>query len=167
MRRNVLESGARTEVGPGDPGAPPWLSFDEAPGDLVPDQSGMGSDAECDATVDLSQEGVKGRCATFDGNSRLVVPRGKDLDLNTVTVSAWIKPANLDGRYGIVSKRIGNSPAPYILTINGEPLCVGWEAWGGPSAKGENVGYFQGSIDEVKVWGRALTAEELGAEAGR
>lgn len=207
------------------------LSFDEVKDGYVVDQSGMGFDGECDATVDLSQEGVKGTCATFDGKSPIVVPRGRDLDLDTVTVSAWIKPANLDGRYGLISKRTGNNGAPYIVTMNGatlgfeatdsggawsfnfgaqgviqagvwqhvaavlqygvgvrlyvngrevgrldnpasvcrngQGLTLGWEAWGGPQVRSDEVGWYFGSLDEVKVWARVLSEEEVAQEAVR
>jgi hypothetical protein len=201
------------------------LHLDEAKGAVTPDSSGMGLDAVLEGNVDLTQEGVRGKCVTLDGESRLVVPRGSLLDLDTVTVSAWIRPARLDGRFGIVTKRNSNSGAPYVLTAaggglgfeacdatgawsynfsapgvlragewqhvacvlehqqggtlyvdgkpvaskenrigvqsNGQPLCIGWEAWGGPSAKGENLGFFFGSVDEVSIWARALTPDEI------
>ena len=208
------------------------LALDEAKGQLTPDDGGLGLDGILEGNVDLTQPGVRGQCATFDGASRIVVPRGSMLDLDNVTVSAWIKPAKVDGRFGIVAKRNAGAAAPFILTAaqgalafeatdaagawsfnfsapggtvkpgewqhvaavhefgkgvtlyvngrpvatkdnplgvtgNSQPLCIGWEAWGGPSAAGENVGYYFGSIDEVTIWARALTAEEIAKLAAR
>ena len=48
--------------------------------------------------------------------------------------------------------------------MNGEPLIIGREAWAGVNMVHEPC-FYQGLIEEVKVWGRALTAEEVAAEA--
>jgi len=201
------------------------LALDEVKGKVTPDDGGMGLDGFLEGNVDMTQAGVRGRCATFDGASRIVVPRGTMLDLDNVTVSAWIKPQKVDGRFGIVAKRTASTACPFVVTVaqgalafeatdtagawsfnfgspaaikpgewqhiaavhdfgkgvtlyvsgkpvatrenslgvmgNSQPLCIGWEAWGGPSAAGENVGYYFGSIDEVTVWARPLSAEEI------
>jgi hypothetical protein len=47
---------------------------------------------------------------------------------------------------------------------NLEPLILGREAWDGRNQVHEPC-YFAGVMDEVKVWGRALTAAEVAAEA--
>lgn len=51
------------------------------------------------------------------------------------------------------------------LATNDHPLRIGWEAWGGDPPKGETPGPFRGLIDEVKIWARLLSAEEIAAEA--
>jgi len=48
--------------------------------------------------------------------------------------------------------------------MNSEPLIIGREAWAGINMVHEPC-FYQGLIEEVKVWGRALTPEEIGAEA--
>jgi hypothetical protein len=53
---------------------------------------------------------------------------------------------------------------PARRETNGEPLIIGREAWGGDPPKGETPGFFIGLIDEVKVWTRPLSAEEVAAE---
>jgi hypothetical protein len=47
---------------------------------------------------------------------------------------------------------------------NGEPLILGREAWGGDPPTTDGPGMFVGLIDEVKVWTRVLTPEEIQAE---
>lgn len=38
------------------------------------------------------------------------------------------------------------------------------EAWGGDPPKSDTPGFYQGLIDEVRVWTRALTPEEIQAD---
>jgi hypothetical protein len=49
-------------------------------------------------------------------------------------------------------------------TMNMEPLIIGREAWAGQQMV-QNPCWYQGLMDEVKVWGRALTPAEIKAEA--
>ena len=48
---------------------------------------------------------------------------------------------------------------------NNEPIVIGREAWGGEEGP-QAAAFFQGLMDEVKLWKRALTPEEVAAEAG-
>ena len=41
---------------------------------------------------------------------------------------------------------------------------LGREAWGGDPPKGETPGFFQGLLDEVKIWTRPLTADQIASE---
>jgi len=43
------------------------------------------------------------------------------------------------------------------------PLLIGWNGWGGKQ-NDPSPGWFAGTIDELKVWDRVLTAEEIAAE---
>lgn len=49
-------------------------------------------------------------------------------------------------------------------TMNMEPLIIGREAWDGVQM-GHNPCYFRGLMDEVRIWGRALSAAEISADA--
>ncbi len=44
-------------------------------------------------------------------------------NLTDFTVSAWIKPDTIEGRYGIVVKRSANSSEPFGLSYRGDALC--------------------------------------------
>ncbi len=61
-------------------------------------------------------------------------------------------------------QEVGRKDNDAERAMNGEPLIIGREAWAGVNMVHEPC-YFQGLIDEVKVWGRALTPEEVQAEA--
>ena len=50
-------------------------------------------------------------------------------------------------------------------TMNMEPLIIGREAWAGQNLV-QNPCWYQGLMDEVKVWARALSPAEVKAEAG-
>jgi hypothetical protein len=50
-------------------------------------------------------------------------------------------------------------------TMNMEPLIIGREAWSDDSTV--NSCWYQGLMDDVKVWGRALTPAEVLKEAGK
>ena len=47
---------------------------------------------------------------------------------------------------------------------NDEPLILGREQWGGDPSTTRTPGFFVGQMDEVKVWTRALTPEEIQSE---
>jgi len=51
-------------------------------------------------------------------------------------------------------------------TMNMEPLIIGREAWAGDNM-GHDPCWYRGLMDEVKIWGRALTPAEVQAEAGK
>ncbi len=47
------------------------------------------------------------------------------------------------------------------LCGNNEPLAFGRDAWGGEPPSGEMPGFFIGAIDEVSIWHRALSDDEI------
>jgi hypothetical protein len=47
---------------------------------------------------------------------------------------------------------------------NDEPVILGREAWGGDPPKADRPGFFVGLMDEVKIWTRALSEEEIQRE---
>ncbi len=51
---------------------------------------------------------------------------------------------------------------PIVTTT--QPLTIGFEAWGGKPADPKHNGNFRGRIDEVAIWPRALSADEIAAE---
>ena len=59
----------------------------------------------------------------------------------------------------VARKQITEKPAP-----NAEPLVIGREAWGGEEGQASPA-LFRGMIDEVKVYKRALSADEVAALA--
>ena len=63
-------------------------------------------------------------------------------------------------------KPVATLPITEHPTSNADPLVIGREAWGGEEGH-ETPAFFQGLLDEVKVWKRALTGDEVAAEAAR
>jgi hypothetical protein len=61
-------------------------------------------------------------------------------------------------------KVIAEKRNPAARVFTDEPLIVGREAWGGEPPKGDTPGYFIGQMSEVRIWSRALTAEEIQSE---
>ena len=50
---------------------------------------------------------------------------------------------------------------------NGEPLIIGRDVWSGLPNQQEPAAFFRGLMAEVRLWARALTEQEIQAEAGR
>lgn len=219
-----------------------WWSFDEpaAPGVSVGPLKGC-SPLDLDLTTTLQgtadfADGVVGKALKLDGKSYAEVASDSAsfaLNLSNFTVAAWIYPEVIKGRWGILSKRTGHAPSPFVLGLrdgclvyeatdqegkwtsynfasppvlvpgewqhvaavveegkrvvlyhNGRPVAtrdldgqklatneqalrIGWEAWGGDPPEADVPGYLTGMIDEVKVWPRCLSPEEIAAEARR
>lgn len=51
--------------------------------------------------------------------------------------------------------------------VNYEPLIIGREQWGGDPPSTRTPGFFMGQMDEVKIWTRALTPDEIQADFTR
>jgi len=64
----------------------------------------------------------------------------------------------VDGKIAAVKEN------PARRATNLEPLILGREAWGGDPPQGATPGFYAGLIDEVKVWTRALSTDEVLAE---
>jgi len=172
-------------------------------------------------------DGVRGKAIRLDGNSYLRVAETAVFNAPDLSISLWIKPERLRGRWGIIAKRFNGTAAPwvvcqngasisfeasspdgkwpwimqtgpvlaenqwtYVMVVmqrgkvaiyangklatslekdlarvpNGEPLIIGREAWGGDPAKGDAPALFLGSLDEIKIWTRAMSEREIQAE---
>lgn len=217
-------------VADADPAGPlaQW-TFEGDPTAALLDATGHGFDATAMGSPAL-EPGRGTQALRLDGRSWLQVDAGGGLNLDALTLAAWIRPDRVDGRRGIAVKRVGNAAAPWVFTVfdgalafegcgtsgafwpfnfrggqvaagewshvaatfragqeivlylngspvarkpiaesaapNGEPLVIGREAWGGEGGLNE-VAYFRGLLDDVTVWKRALSAEEIAALALR
>jgi|GEM_PF-380305 len=207
------------------------MDFEARQGRVMPDASGERFAALL-RNGQLTQEaGLSGACGRFDGKAFLEVADRALLRFPQVTLSAWVLPDQLKGRWGIVAKRNRNGAAAFVLAIsqgavtfeatditgawsynltsppvlkegewvhvaavceegrrvvlyangvqvaakevtqaivdNDEPLTIGFEAWGGADRRPDSSGNFRGCIDEVRLWSRLLSAEEIAAEHQR
>ncbi|MBV9469029.1 MAG: hypothetical protein JOZ57_07260, partial [Abitibacteriaceae bacterium] len=207
-----------------EPGPLLHLAFDRLTGKTFWDATGHGFDAHCQGLCPLTPDGARGSAVSFDGASYLVIGHPELLRMESFTLSAWVKTDHLAGRWGFITKRVGNTTSPFVfgetggslffeatdtqgawsfnvqsppvlqtgvwqqvaavmqagtgitLYLNGkevarkanpgtvqqndEPLAIGHEAWGGDPPK-QAPAFFKGSLDEVQIWPRALTHDEI------
>ena len=217
------------------PGPILWYSFDQLrPDGTVPNQAGDYLPMRPVGTL-VREAGKVGQAARFDGHFYLQAGEVGDLHLLALnlpryTVSCWIKPDTVQGRWGLVVRRLAGAETPLVFTlyngglaldatddqakwsfnsgtgpcvkagewqhvavtvdqdkgvdfyVNGlrvggravtgklcacaEPVILGREQWGGNPPNGQTPGYYTGLLDEVKMWARALSPEEIRTEAG-
>lgn len=62
-------------------------------------------------------------------------------------------------------KQIASKANNHQFWQNDDNLWIGRDAWGGRPSNPATPGYYAGKIDEVKIWSRALTDEEIRQEA--
>jgi len=58
-------------------------------------------------------------------------------------------------------QRVNEKTVSHLRVQNNNALTIGYEAWGGESPHAKTSGNFQGLIDEVKIWSRILTPQEI------
>ncbi|MBM3500296.1 MAG: hypothetical protein FJX74_16690, partial [Armatimonadetes bacterium] len=59
---------------------------------------------------------------------------------------------------------VAEKPVTELLCETSDVLTIGFEAWGGADSQPESSGNFHGLIDEIKLWSRVLSPEELAGE---
>ncbi|MCA9707334.1 MAG: LamG domain-containing protein [Myxococcales bacterium] len=107
------------EPPPLDPSLVLWLTFDEVGGDIVPDQSDYGNDAECYASCPELDGGISGSAAYF-GQQALLGVRFND-DFYTpdgFTVAAWVRPDVISGEPMAITE------LPFSEGVNSN-----WNSW--------------------------------------
>jgi hypothetical protein len=82
----------------------------------VKDGTGNGFDA-AGSGVCLAVDGLRGHAAKFAGEACLRVGDPVMFNLQSVTLSLWIKPETVKGRHGLVGKRFAATAAPFILSL--------------------------------------------------
>lgn len=100
----------------------------------------------------------RGACLELDGASRCVVRGSELLNLETFTIALWVKPRDAVGRFGLVSKRAGSAPAPYILSLQGDRL--GFEAT--DAAGGWTFNFMSEPVLKAGVWQHVAAVKEAG-----
>ena len=205
-------------------------TFDQPAELTVPDDSGHDFWATATGPIE-SEQSLSGTAPRFDGSAYFVISDDRMLQFPRLTVSAWVLPDTVEGRWGVVAKRSRGGRAPYVLAIreggitfeatdasgdwsynmtgkrvvephvwshvvavceegvgvkvycNGElvgekaatqplaetddVLTIGYENWGGQPAQAGQSGNFHGVIDEVKIWSRPLSPDEISEEYER
>jgi len=220
---------ARRKILYAKPGPLLDLTFDKPEGLKFHDLTGNGFNATAIGKL-ATEPGPHGGSLVLDGNSYLRVEHPELIQMSSYTISLWIQPDKISGRWGILAKRYTNTTAPFVLTVffgqvvieasdttgqwslitrtpavlkqgawthvaavmdaghgmtiyidgkpaahldstqtpdqNGEPLCIGRDSWGGATAGKAPAGVdapalFQGKMADIRVWARALQANEI------
>ncbi len=106
------------------------LTFDQRQGRYFADASGNGFTGV--QVGEMSQDtGLVGQAGRFDGKGYVMVSDRGMLRFPRLTVSAWIRPDQLEGRWGVVAKRRGNVSAAFVLAVQNGMVCFeGTDAMG-------------------------------------
>jgi hypothetical protein len=102
----------------------PLLAFDFhslSPSLRLSDSTGHGFEAIGTGEMQV-QDGPHGASLVLDGKGYLTVVHPQLLNMESFTIGLWVKPDGIDGREGLVSKRVGNSGAPFVLAQSGGAL---------------------------------------------
>ena len=58
-------------------------------------------------------------------------------------------------------KEVARRDNAATVAQNDEALCLGREVWGGDPASTDNPAFFRGSLADVQIWPRALSAGDI------
>lgn len=122
--RRIAQERMRALMGLRQPVAA-W-TFDEASGLRYTDTSSHGFHAMATARGVATVPGRFGACVRLDGTGWLRVEEPAVFNAPDLTVSLWVRPEKLQGRYGLVAKRFAGGAAPWIVSQNGDR--IGFEA---------------------------------------
>jgi DNA-binding cell septation regulator SpoVG len=100
-------------------------NFGERLGEKFADASGNGFGAAPIGQVAVV-DGVRGKAIHLDGASYLRVAEPAVFNAPELTVSLWVKPERLKGRWGLIAKRFNGTAAPWVISQNGS--AIGFEA---------------------------------------
>lgn len=100
-------------------------NFDQQEGRRFSDNSGNGFHAIATPQGASLAPGRVGKALRLDGKSWLRVEEPAVFNAPHLTVSLWVKPAVVRGRYGLVAKRLDGA-CPWIVSQNGDK--IGFEA---------------------------------------
>ncbi|HEY3332271.1 MAG TPA: LamG-like jellyroll fold domain-containing protein [Capsulimonadaceae bacterium] len=89
------------------------------------DTTGNGFKAAAAGKV-ATEPGAHGGSLVLDGLSYVTVDHPELIEMPSFTVSLWIAPQRISGRWGLVSKRVNNAPAPFVIAVHDG--CVLFEA---------------------------------------
>ncbi len=104
------------------PGPLLHITFDNMTDNVFPDETGNGFNAVCKGDCKPSNQGPDGHSVKLDGQSYLIVSRSPILMPKSFTISVWFKSGDLQGRWGLLSKRYGSMQTPFVLGVtDGHP----------------------------------------------
>ena len=101
-------------------------TFDRQEGPRFADSSGNGFHAVATVKGVQSSKGHFGQAVHLDGAGWLRVEEPAVFNSPDLTVSFWVQPEKITGRYGLVAKRFAGCGAPWVLSQTGDR--IGFEA---------------------------------------
>ena len=106
-------------------------------------------------------DGLHGKAIRLDGASYLRVAEPAVFNAPELTISLWVKPERLKGRWGIIAKRFNGTAAPWVITQSGANL--GFEA---ASSDGKWPWIMQtGPVLSEKTWTHVAVVMQRGRVA--
>ncbi|MBT7165147.1 MAG: hypothetical protein HN904_20375, partial [Victivallales bacterium] len=98
-------------------------TFDDPLGRYFADASGNGFAAMQTGGSVRCKPGVSGQAGRFDGKGYLLVNDRAMIRFPNTTLSAWIRPDHIKGRWGIVAKRRTGSACAFVMAIRNGMVC--------------------------------------------
>ncbi|MCK5803325.1 MAG: hypothetical protein KAI66_10855 [Lentisphaeria bacterium] len=92
-------------------------SFEKRNGRFVPEVSGNAFTGTVTSGEVIFEQGLKGQAAHFDGKGYIQVHDRALLRFPKTTISAWILPDQIRGRWGVMAKRDRNGATAFVLAI--------------------------------------------------
>ncbi len=92
--------------------------FEQKLGEKFADASGNNFAASPVGEITIV-DGVRAKAIRLDGNSYLRVPEPAVFNAPELTISLWLKPERLNGRWGIIAKRFNGAAAPWVISQTG------------------------------------------------
>lgn len=93
-----------------------YFTFDDPVGVTVRNDAGADFFATSTGTLTFERS-LAGRAPRFTGGSYFQVADSALLEFPRMTISAWVLPDQLKGRWGVVAKRSRGGVAPYVLAL--------------------------------------------------
>ncbi|MBT3291986.1 MAG: LamG domain-containing protein, partial [Victivallales bacterium] len=98
-------------------------SFDEQHGRYFLDASGHKFVATQKGGEVLAEPGVAGQAGRFGGKGYLMVADRAMIRFPNTTLSAWVRPDQIKGRWGVVAKRRTGSASAFVMAIRNGTVC--------------------------------------------
>jgi hypothetical protein len=131
-----------------------YYKLDETGGERLADASGNGHHGAARGAVALGP-GRYSNAVILDGAGWIEIPHDPALDLSSFTLSAWIRPARLEGTAGIIAKGTAGSHTYYLGTSD-TSLELGWS---------QGAVAFRGGALDVGVWTHVAATVDTGGTA--
>ena len=98
-------------------------TFEGLKNGFLADITGHGFDAAPIGNVKFMSDGPGAGYIHLDGASYLIVARPRMIRAASFTVTVRVRPEKIEGRWGLVSKRLRGTECPFVLGIQNGSVC--------------------------------------------